>query len=140
MSGMQDEKWEVRVIDAPDEINAFVMPGGKVFVFSGILRVCRDDEGLAAVLGHEISHNVAHHIGEKLTRNIWIGVLALAAGLIFDTSLQTSHTLLNLVLSLPNSRTAEVCIVSLFHGYLLRAIQSEADYIGLCTNAMSISY
>lgn len=55
-SGLSDEtnKWEVHVIKDPQQ-NAFVIPGGKVFVFSGILDVCQGEDGLAAVLGHEIA-------------------------------------------------------------------------------------
>lgn len=53
-SGLTDSKWEVHVIDDPKTANAFVLPGGKVFVFSGILNVARNEHGLAAVLGHEI--------------------------------------------------------------------------------------
>jgi predicted Zn-dependent protease len=59
-SGLTDQKWEIFVIES-EEQNAFVIPGGKVFVFTGILPICRDDDGIAAVLGHEIAHNVAHH-------------------------------------------------------------------------------
>lgn len=58
--GLQDVDWEVHVIEGPEQ-NAFVIPGGKIFVFTGILPLVRDDDGLAAVLAHEISHVVAHH-------------------------------------------------------------------------------
>ena len=58
--GLDDVQWEVNVIDSPEQ-NAFVIPGGKVFVFTGILPLCRDEDGIAAVLGHEIAHVVAHH-------------------------------------------------------------------------------
>lgn len=58
--GLKDLGWEVTVIDSPEQ-NAFVAPGGKVFVFTGILPLCRDEDGIAAVLGHEIAHVVAHH-------------------------------------------------------------------------------
>jgi Zn-dependent protease with chaperone function len=58
--GVGDVQWEVTVIESPEE-NAFVVPGGKVFVFTGILDACRDEDGVAAVLGHEIAHVVAHH-------------------------------------------------------------------------------
>ena len=58
--GLKNLNWEVSVIDSPEQ-NAFVAPGGKVFVFTGILPLCRDDDGIAAVLGHEIAHVVAHH-------------------------------------------------------------------------------
>jgi hypothetical protein len=58
--GLKDLQWEVAVIESPEQ-NAFVAPGGKVFVFTGILPLCRDEDGIAAVLGHEIAHVVAHH-------------------------------------------------------------------------------
>lgn len=58
--GLKDLDWEVHVIDSPEQ-NAFVAPGGKVFVFTGILPLCRNEDGIAAVLGHEIAHIVAHH-------------------------------------------------------------------------------
>ncbi|CAG8506669.1 2635_t:CDS:2 [Cetraspora pellucida] len=54
VSGMEDLKWEVHVIDSPEK-NAFVLPGGKIFVFTGILPIVENQHGLAAVLGHEVS-------------------------------------------------------------------------------------
>lgn len=59
-AGMSEMAWEVHVIDSP-EMNAFVVPGGKVFVFTGILPHCKDEDGVAAVLGHEIAHVLARH-------------------------------------------------------------------------------
>lgn len=58
--GLEGVDWEVHVIDSPEQ-NAFVIPGGKVFVFTGILPLCKDEDGIAAVLGHELAHVVAHH-------------------------------------------------------------------------------
>ena len=49
------------VIDAPDTVNAFALPGGKVAVYTGLLPVAQDSAGLAAVLGHEIAHAIARH-------------------------------------------------------------------------------
>ncbi|OCL07150.1 hypothetical protein AOQ84DRAFT_398627 [Glonium stellatum] len=50
--------------------NAFVLPGGKVFVFSGILPVCAGEDGLAAALGHEIAHDLAHHAAERMSNSL----------------------------------------------------------------------
>lgn len=58
--GLSEMAWEVHVIDSP-EMNAFVVPGGKVFVFTGILPHCKDEDGVAAVLGHEVAHVIARH-------------------------------------------------------------------------------
>ena len=60
--------------------NAFVLPGGKVFVHSGLLSVCRNEDALAAVLGHEIAHNTASHVAERLSA-AWVGNLT--AGSVF---------------------------------------------------------
>jgi predicted Zn-dependent protease len=120
VSGMPDSEWEVRVIDDPNTANAFVLPGGKVFVFSGLIPVAGDEAGMAAVLGHEIAHNLAEHVGERMSAQI--GINFLLWSLIFLTGgialLGTSYVglaALDLVYSRPMERSQE----------------SEADYIGL---------
>ena len=120
-AGLQKENWEVKVIDDEDQMNAFVLPGNKVFVFSGIIPICGNEDGLAAVLGHEIAHNIAHHSAEKLSQVIYIPALALLLSLTFDISGETSSWLLSLALGLPFSRKME----------------SEADYIGLLMMAQA---
>jgi Zn-dependent protease with chaperone function len=81
---------------------------GKVFVFTGILPICQDEDGLAAVLGHEIAHVAAHHPAERMSNSIiTMGAVFLTAYL-FDISGQIPSIVLNLMYSLPNSRTQEV--------------------------------
>lgn len=113
--GLAGEDWRVHVIDAPDEKNAFVMPGGKVFVFTGILPICKTEEGLAAVLGHEIAHNIAHHVAERLSRASFTLLFTIAFSSLLGLDTRTSSSVVDLLLSLPNSRTQE----------------AEADHIGL---------
>jgi predicted Zn-dependent protease len=60
-------EWEYCVIETP-QINAFCLPGGKIGVFTGLLRVVKNDDQLAAVLAHEVSHAVAHHASERIAR------------------------------------------------------------------------
>jgi predicted Zn-dependent protease len=60
-------EWEVNVIDE-EQINAFCLPGGKIVVYTGILPVARNDAQLATVMSHEISHALAHHSNERVTR------------------------------------------------------------------------
>jgi predicted Zn-dependent protease len=61
-------EWEYCVIESR-HINAFCLPGGKIGVFTGLLRVVENDDQLAAVLAHEVSHAVAHHASERLSFN-----------------------------------------------------------------------
>lgn len=121
-SSKSEVDWEVRVIDDPHTMNAFVLPGGKVFVHSGILRATRNEAGLAAVLGHEIAHNMASHVGERMSGAIGINILLYSlyflaymvpGGMLLVHSL--GGNLMDILFSMPMSRMQE----------------TEADYIGL---------
>ena len=107
-SGLTEENWEVHVIDDP-QTNAFVIPGGKVFVFSGILPVAQSEDGLAAVLGHEIAHNVAHHTAERVSK----GIIPLGIGMLLylfsdPFTSAAARTILDFVFTAPGSRVQEV--------------------------------
>jgi predicted Zn-dependent protease len=65
----RDYQWEFKVIE-DSKANAFCLPGGKVAVYTGLLPITRDDDGLAAVLAHEIAHAVARHGGERLSQTL----------------------------------------------------------------------
>jgi len=74
-----DYKWEFIVIRGP-EVNAFALPGGKVAFYSGILPICGDEAGVAAVMGHEVAHVLARHGAERLSqsRAMRVGRVALS--------------------------------------------------------------
>lgn len=61
--------WEVRVF-ASEDVNAFALPGGKIGVFTGLLKVATTQDQLAAVIGHEVSHVLARHSAERASANI----------------------------------------------------------------------
>ncbi|KAJ3535466.1 hypothetical protein NMY22_g6483 [Coprinellus aureogranulatus] len=108
-----EKQWDVLVVNDRKMINAMATPG-VVVVFTGILPVCQDEEGLAAVLAHEIGHVVARHTAERISSQfIWIGLGLVLQILGLDAFL--SHSLTTYALELPNSRTQE----------------KEADLIGL---------
>jgi predicted Zn-dependent protease len=73
--------WEVRLIDEPQTVNAWCLPGGKMAVYTGILPVTKTPAGLAVVMGHEIGHAVARHGSERMTQQLGLqAVLSYAAG------------------------------------------------------------
>ncbi|KAK5174796.1 metalloendopeptidase [Saxophila tyrrhenica] len=119
-SGLEGEEWEIHVIDDP-MINAFVVPGGKVFVFRGILDVCQGDDGLAAVLGHEIAHNVAHHAAERMSQFAILAPIGILAWVFAGIDPSIVQFASSLAFTLPGSRRQE----------------EEADYIGLMMMAES---
>lgn len=109
-------------------MNAFVLPGGKVFVYSGILSVADTDDRLAAILGHEIAHNLARHTAESMSKYYFIQEPLRWMVIFLDQAIGLGglgHIVWNLFIGpavlLPASRAQE----------------SEADYIGLMMMAKS---
>ncbi len=74
-------RWEFQLIADDQTANAWVMPGGKAAVYSGLLKFTRNDAGLAVVLGHEVAHAIAGHGNERLSQGLvaQMGAAALAA-------------------------------------------------------------
>src|SRR5690606_23964254 len=66
----RDYDWQFKLLLAPDEVNAFCLPGGKVAVFTGILPICGDEHGLAIVLGHEVAHATSRHGAERMSQEL----------------------------------------------------------------------
>lgn len=60
-------QWEFNLIES-SEANAFCLPGGKVAVYTGLLPICQNEAGLAAVVGHEVGHAIAHHGNERMSQ------------------------------------------------------------------------
>ena len=118
VSGMSNNPgdWEIVVIDDPATVNAFVLPGGKVFVFSGIFSVARNEDAVAAVLGHELAHNLANHHGERASSAVGSTILLTSAFLLTaGLAYFVLKPVIELVFNTPMSRKQE----------------SEADFIGL---------
>jgi len=123
VSDRDDFAWEFRLIDDPKTVNAFCLPGGKVAFYTGILPICKDETGIAVVMGHEVAHAVARHGGERVSQSmvIQLGAAVLAAAVSKGGS-ETQGAVLALygigtsvAFALPFSRSHE----------------TEADYIGL---------
>ncbi|MCB0534337.1 MAG: M48 family metallopeptidase [Lewinellaceae bacterium] len=131
--GLQNElknfAWEFNVVDDPNTINAFCMPGGKVVVYTGIIKVAQTEDALAVVMGHEIAHALANHGNERMSQ----GVVA-----------QLGLTSLQVALAQKPAQTRDMLLaaagVGTQVGVLLpfsRKHESEADEIGLYLMAMA---
>ncbi len=66
--GYSTDQYQFNLIDDPDTVNAFCLPGGKIAVYSGLLPIAQDDAGLATVMGHEIAHALAQHGNERMSQ------------------------------------------------------------------------
>ncbi len=63
-------EWEFRVIDNDEVVNAWALPGGKVAVYTGILRIADSDDEVAAVIAHEIAHSILRHGTERFSQEL----------------------------------------------------------------------
>lgn len=74
--------WEFNLVES-EQVNAWCMPGGKVVIYTGILPVCKDENGLAVVMGHEIAHAIAGHGDERMSQSVlaMVGQVGLAVAL-----------------------------------------------------------
>ena len=123
---VKDFKWEFALIES-ESINAWCMPGGKIAFYTGILPICKNDDGIAAVMCHEIAHAFARHTVEKLTQTSMIQMLSLGI------SKSDYSKLLNKNWKIGNiGGNAYNDIVN--YGIFLpfsRKMESEADYLGM---------
>ena len=123
-------KWEYILIDNDKVKNAWCMPGGKIAVYSGMLKITKNTNGLAAVMGHEIAHAVAKHSVERASR-----------GVLLNTSTQVIDILSGGKLSSVNRVTgmntvgllSQIGIMNPFN----RKQESEADYLGMIFSSLS---
>lgn len=114
------QEWEVRVFES-EEVNAFALPGGKIGVFSGMLEVARDEDQLAAVIGHEVSHVLARHGSERVSQ-----ALAVQGGLVaLDVALADARQRDLILGALGLGATVGVLLP------FSRTQESEADDMGL---------
>ena len=113
-------QWEFAIIKDDRTINAFALPGGKVGIFTGILKMTKNEDGLATVIGHEVAHALQRHGAERYSRSILemigqVGALAAGAAVGRPDAAMAAMSAYGVGVSLPFGRKQE----------------SEADYIGL---------
>lgn len=65
---LADYQWEFNLIKEDETVNAWCMPGGKVAFYTGIMPICKDETGVAVVMGHEIAHAIANHGSERMSQ------------------------------------------------------------------------
>ncbi len=121
-------EWEFNLIDDPETVNAWCMPGGKVAFYTGIMPICKDEAGVAVVMGHEVAHAIANHGRERMSQAMVAnGLLGTFAGALGQNPGLTKQLLLQAV-----GIGAQVGMLK-----FSRQHESEADRIGLIFMAMA---
>ena len=123
-------QWEYILIDNDKIKNAWCMPGGKIAVYTGILKITKNKHGLAAVMGHEIAHAVAKHSVERASRAVIFNVGTAAIDIFTGGAISNTQ------------RTTGVDVAGMLRTFGIdnpfgRKQESEADYLGLIFSSLA---
>jgi predicted Zn-dependent protease len=126
-SELSGYSWEFNLVDNK-EVNAWCMPGGKVVVYTGLLPIAQNEAALAIVMGHEITHAVAHHGQERMSQALLAQGLEVTGDVFTSGNAKANNVFKSIYapgaqvgVLLPNSRNQEY----------------EADHYGLIFAAMA---
>ena len=123
-------QWEYILIDNEKIKNAWCMPGGKIAVYTGILEITKNTDGLAAVMGHEIAHAVAKHSIERASRSLLLNIGTTAADIFSGGAISRT------------SRATGVDVAGMLRTFGIdnpfgRKQETEADYLGLIFSSLA---
>lgn len=127
---LQDYAWEYKLVNDPT-VNAWCMPGGKIVFYSGILPICKDERGVAIVMGHEVAHALADHGAQRMSAGQLqaLGAVGVAVGGQVAGANQQTQQILNQAYGI-GSQVGGMLPFS-------RAHETEADKIGLILAAIA---
>ncbi len=121
-------QWEFNLLDEPNTVNAWCMPGGKVAFYTGIMPICKDEAGVAVVMGHEVAHAIANHGRERMSQGM-VAQLGLSS---LSAALSQNPTLTTQLFEQAVGMGTQVGMLK-----FSRQHESEADKIGLIFMAMA---
>lgn len=131
-NGLADEvknfSWEFNLVADP-QMNAFCMPGGKIVVYEGIMKIMSSDDDLAVVLGHEVAHAVAKHSNERMSQQ----VLSQYGAAILSTAVSNKSAAVQDAANIVYGLGSQYGVMLPFS----RKHESEADYMGLVLMTMA---
>ena len=122
--------WDYILVDNDKIKNAWCMPGGKIAVYTGILEITKNTDGLAAVMGHEIAHAVAKHSVERASRALVLNVGTAALDIFTGGAVSNTR------------RTTGVDVTGMLRTFGIdnpfgRKQETEADYLGLIFSSLA---
>lgn len=125
---IKEFSWEFNLVKS-SEVNAFCMPGGKIVVYEGLMKLVSSDDELAVVLGHEVAHAVAKHSNERISQQM----LTQYGAQLLSESLSEKNQMIQTIANTVYGIGSKYGVTLPFS----RKHESEADYMGLILMTMA---
>ena len=123
-------EWDYILVDNDKIVNAWCMPGGKIAVFTGLLKITKNTNALSVVMGHEIAHAVAKHSVERASQAMTINVGTQVADIFLGGAINRTRS------SVGNSTGLDIFKIGIMNPFG-RKQETEADYLGLIFSSLA---
>ena len=123
-------EWDYILVDNDKVVNAWCMPGGKIAVYTGLLKVTKNINALSVVMGHEIAHAVARHSVERMSHAMTINLGTTVADIFLGGAINRTRN------TVGNSTGLDIFQLGIMNPFG-RKQETEADYLGLIFSSLS---
>ena len=126
----KDFAWDYVLVDNDKVVNAWCMPGGKIAVYTGLLKVTQNTNALSVVMGHEIAHAVAKHSLERASQAMTINLGTTIADVFLGGAINRTRN------TIGQNTGMDIFRIGIFNPFG-RKQETEADYLGLIFSSLS---
>ena len=123
-------QWDYVLVENDKVVNAWCMPGGKIAVYTGLLKVTQNDNALAVVMGHEIAHAVAKHSIERASQALTVNIGTQVADIFLGGAINRTRN------TIGQSSGMDIFQLGIFNPFG-RKQETEADYLGLIFSSLA---
>ena len=122
--------WDYILVDNDKVVNAWCMPGGKIAVYTGLLKVTKNTDALSIVMGHEIAHAVARHSVERMSHAMTINIGSSVADIFLGGAISKTRN------TVGQNTGLDIFKLGIMNPFG-RKQETEADYLGLIFSSLS---